>query len=296
MELRQMEFFLQVVTEKSFTKAAQKLFVAQPAISKSIQKLEKELGVYLFKRGEKSIALTAEGERFLQYAQTIMEQVRMAKLEMAELAGLEKGEVTLGIPSMAGSYYFPNIIVDFKNRFPKLDISILEAGTKEIHRMLEEGEIDLGVVVVDNNTSSQLEILPFLNEEMVICVPSTHPFANKQAVPLEELAEEPLVLFKEGYYQRDIIHLAAEKKGIEPTIILETNQISLTKSLTRKGLGITLFLKMVISDDPDLVPVSLEPPVYLQLALAWKKKSYFSKANQTFLQFFIEQTNSHKGG
>ncbi|MGO8256646.1 LysR family transcriptional regulator substrate-binding protein, partial [Rhizobium ruizarguesonis] len=74
---------------------------------------------------------------------------------------------------------------------------------------------------------------------------------------------------------------------MKPNVTFETNQILLTKSLTRRGLGITLFLEMVISEDPDLVAVSLNPPIYLELALAWKKRTYFSKANQAFLDFFI---------
>lgn len=287
MEFRQIEFFLEVVKRKSFTKAAEALYVAQPAISKSIQKLEKDLGVFLFTRTDKPVRLTPEGERFLQYATVIMDQVTLAKLEMNELIGLEKGEVTIGLPSMAGSYYFPKIIVDFKKQYPNLQISLFEAGTKNIQAAIEEGSIDLGVIVQDHQKNDKLQTLPFLKEEMVVCVPSHHPFARLQSISYEQLASEPLVLFKEGYFQRDIIEKASQISGTTPNVTFETNQISLTKSLTRRGLGITLFLKMVISEDPDLIPISLDPPVYVELALAWKKKTYFSKANQAFLDFFI---------
>lgn len=291
MELRQIEFFLEVVRQKSFTKAAENLYVAQPAISKSIQKLEKDLGVYLFTRTDKPIRLTPEGERFLQYAATIMDQVHLAKLEMNELSGFEKGEVTIGLPSMAGSYYFPKIIVDFKKEYPHLQISLFEAGTKDIQAAIEDGTIDLGVIVVDHQKNEKLKTLPFLKQEMVVCVPSHDPLAKQNSISYERLATLPLVLFKEGYFQRDIIDQASKITKTTPNVMFETNQISLTKSLTRRGLGVTLFLKMVISEDPDLVPVSLEPPVYLELALAWKEKNYFSKANQAFLDFFM---NWHK--
>lgn len=290
MELRQIEFFLEVAKQRNFTKAAENLFVAQPAISKSIKNLENELGVYLFTRNEKNIRLTPEGERFYQYAATIYEQVQLAKLEMSELAGLEKGEVTLGLPSMVGSYYFPKIIINFKKKYPQLQISLFEAGTKKIQSALEEGKIDLGVVVSDRIQSNQLESISFLQEEMVVCMPKTHPLAQQKSITYEQLAAEPLVLFKEGYFQRDIIEKVVEKTGMKANVTLETDQISLTKSLTRKGFGITLFLKMVISDDPDLIGVSLNPPVYVDLSLAWKKKAYFSKANEAFLQFFMIET------
>ncbi|MBU8906780.1 LysR family transcriptional regulator [Desertibacillus haloalkaliphilus] len=291
MEFRQLQFFLEVAKQESFTKAAKEQLVAQPAISKSIQNLENELGVYLFNRRDKRVVLTTEGKRFLSHAKAIQEQVEAAKLEMEEFRGFEKGEVTIGLPSMAGSYFFPNIIVDFKSIYPHLSLSIVEAGTKKIQAMIEEGEIDMGVIIIDEHTPHTLELLPFLSEEMVVCVPVTHKLANQATMTYEQLANEPLVLFKEGYYQRDIISEAGKKSNITPTVSLETNQISLTKSLTRKGLGITLFLKMVISDDDDLVPVSLDPPRFLQLGLAWKKRSYLSKANQAFIDFLMEQTN-----
>lgn len=290
MELRQLEFFLEVEKQQSFTKAAQAMFVAQPAISKSIGKLEQELGVILFKRTEKKVSLTPEGLEFFPHVKNIMEEVALAKLKMEELSGLEKGTVTLGLPSMAGSFYFPNIIVAFKQAFPHLILTVVEAGTKEIKKMIEEDEIDLGVIIEDTQ-ADKLDIFPFLKEEMVVCVPTTHPLAHQSSISYEALAHEPLILFKEGYYQRDIINVAAKRSGISPNVTFETNQISLTKSLIRQGLGITLFLKMVISEERDILPLSLEPPVFLQLALARKKKSYISKANQAFWEFFTEKAS-----
>jgi len=289
MELRQLQFFLEVEKQQSFTKAAKSMFVAQPAISKSIAKLEQELGVILFKRAEKKVTLTPEGLEFFPHAKNMIEEAALAKLKMEELSGLEKGTVTLGLPSMAGSFYFPNIIVAFKQAFPHLILTVVEAGTKEIKKMIEEDEIDLGVIIEDTQAADKLDIFPFLNEEMVVCVTTSHPLAHLSSISYEALAHEPLILFKEGYYQRDIIDIAAKRSGITPNITFETNQISLTKSLMRQGLGITLFLKMVISEERDILPLSLEPPVFLQLALARKKKSYISKANQAFWDFFTER-------
>ncbi|MBB5172310.1 LysR family transcriptional regulator [Texcoconibacillus texcoconensis] len=290
MEMRQLEYFLEITKQKSFTKAAEQLLFAQPAISKGIKSLEKELGLQLFHRSDKKITLTDEGDVFLKHAKAILSQVNNAKLEMAELRGLEKGVVNIGLPSMAGSYFFPKIIVDFKRIYPHIDISIFEAGTKQIQAMIEQGKIDMGAVVLDD-TNNNLETVPFLEEEMVVCLPKEHPLAHQPFISYEQLAQEPLVLFKEGYFQRDIITEVSKRTGLTPNITFETNQISLTKSLTRRGLGVTLFLKMVIEEDEDLVPVSIDPPYYLTLALAWKKNAYLSKANQVFIDFLMEQTH-----
>lgn len=288
MELRQLQCFIETAKCNSFTKAAEKLFIAQPAVSIAIKKLEKEIGVVLFHRHDRAVRLTVEGERFFVHIQKVFQQLEEAKLEMAELRGLERGEVKLGLPSMMGSFYFPDIIVAFKKAYPHLQISIIEDGTKQIQMFIENDEIDMGVIILDDS-STDLEAIPITVEEMVVCVPITHPLAKGKLITYEQLANEPLVLFKEGYFQRELVISRIHALGLTPNIAFETNQISLTKSLTRKGLGVTLFLKMVIQNDQDLVPLSLNPPITLSLGLAWKKKSYLSKANQAFVDFIINE-------
>lgn len=288
MEIRQLQCFYETAKWNSFTKASEKLFIAQPAVSIAIKKLEKELGVTLFHRHDRAVRLTVEGERFFVHIQKVFEQLEEARLEMEELRGLQRGEVKLGLPSMMGSYYFPNIIVAFKKEFPHLHISILEDGTKQIQTYIENDSIDMGVIILDE-TTSDLEAIPIVNEEMVVCVPATHRLANEGSITYEQLANEPLVLFREGYFQRDLVINHIQQLGLKPNIAFETNQISLTKSLTRKGLGVTLFLKMVIQDDGDFVPLSLTPPITLSLGLAWKKKTYLSKANEAFVDFVLHQ-------
>lgn len=288
MEIRQLQCFYETAKWNSFTKASEKLFIAQPAVSIAIKKLENELRVTLFHRHDRAVRLTVEGERFFVHVQKIFDQLEEARLEMAELCGLERGEVKLGLPSMMGSYYFPNIIVAFKETYPNLHISIVEDGTKQIQASIEKDQIDLGVVILDDSTT-ELEAIPIINEEMVVCVPLNHPLASKGSITYEQLAKEPLVLFKEGYFQRDLVINHIKELGLIPNIAFETNQISLTKSLTRKGLGVTLFLKMVIQDDADFVPLSLTPPITLSLGLAWKKKTYLSKANEAFVDFVLHK-------
>ncbi|BAU26869.1 LysR family transcriptional regulator [Aneurinibacillus soli] len=289
MEFRQLEYFTEVAKQLNFTKAAEQLCIAQSAISKSIKKLEEDLGVLLFNRIDKKVMLTAEGEVLLRHARRILEQVRHAREEIEEMRGLEKGEVRIGLPSMVGSYYFPNIILDFKKRYPHLQFKLYEQGTMKVQRMLSNGDIDMGVIIQDT-IADDLEAVPFLEEEMCVCVPKGHLFAERASVTYEEVAREPLVLFQEGYFQRELIVEAGHKAGIPLAVQFETNQISLLKSLVVRGSGITLFLNMVVANDPDLVAVSLQPPVYLKLAIAWKKHAYLSIANQEFLSFLMERT------
>lgn len=284
MEFRQLEYFIEVALCQNFTRAAENLLVAQPAISKAIQKLEQELQVTLIDRSSKHIALTPEGEVFLQHAKEILQRVEETKVEMKEMRGLEKGEVRIGLPSMVGSYYFPAIIKDFKRKYSALQINVVEEGTLQVQRLIERGEVDLGIIVVDQPIE-HLDYIPLLHEEMVVCVPCDHPFAQKDYVTYHDLVKEPLILFKEGYFQRHLILETSKITGVNPNVSFSANQLSLIKSFVTEGLGVTLFLRLVAAADPKLVAVSLDPPIYLSLAVAWNKNKYLSLASQAFLDF-----------
>jgi DNA-binding transcriptional LysR family regulator len=287
MDFKKLQYFVEIATWGSFTKAAEKSFVAQPAISKAIQKLEGELQLTLFDRSDKSVVLTPEGRALLIHARAILSRVEEAHKEMEEFRGLEKGEIRIGLPSMFGSYYFPQIIKEFKKKYPALNISVVEEGTLQVQKLLERKEVDIGIIVLGED-QEQHEVVPLLKEEMVVCLPIEHPLASRSTIKLQELLTEPLVLFKEGYFQRKLIMEASQYASVLPNITFSTNQLSLIKSLVSEGMGITLFLRMVIKQDHNLVPVSLDPPVFLHLGAAWNKETYLSKACQTFMDFLKE--------
>ena len=135
MDLRQLRVFVEVARLGSFTRAAEHLHVAQPAVSLSIRKLEEGLDLTLLNRQEKRVTLTAEGEALLAHARRILEDCAAAEAEMAELRGLGSGEVRVGIPPMMSSYFFPLIIREFRRRYPKLRLSVNGEGAASIQRM-----------------------------------------------------------------------------------------------------------------------------------------------------------------
>jgi DNA-binding transcriptional LysR family regulator len=286
MDVRQLRYFLEVARVSNFTKAAEGLRIAQPAISMAIKKLEEELDLVLFNRQEKKVSLTAEGEIFLPHAKRILDDLKAAELEMGELKGLTKGEVRIGIPPMISAYYFPDIIRDFKRSYPQLHLSVHGEGAWRIQKMIEQGELDMGVIA-GGTFPDTLEARHFLREEVVICVPLDHPFAKRKSVTLVEFIGQPLVFYKEGYYIREFFFDALKETGAAPNIVFETNLFSLVKSLVRNGTGISTFLRMVVAADDDLAAVSFDPPLYLDLLIAWKKHVYLSRANRAFVDFLM---------
>ena len=293
-DVRQLRYFLEVARVSNFTKAAEGLRIAQPAISMAIKKLELELELVLFNRQDKKVSLTAEGEIFLPHARRILDDLKAAELEMGELRGLTKGEVRLGIPPMISAYFFPDIIRDFQRNYPKLRLSVFGEGAGRIQKMIGQGELDMGVVA-GGSFPETLEVRRFLREEIVICVPLDHPFASRQSVTLAEFIGEPLVFYKEGYYIREFFLETLKETGSEPNIVFETNLFSLVKSLVRNGTGISIFLRMVVAADADLAAVSFDPPLHLDLLIAWKKHLYLSLANRAFVDFLLQRASGDRG-
>ncbi|QYR20923.1 LysR family transcriptional regulator [Paenibacillus sp. sptzw28] len=284
MDSRKLKYFMETALAGSFTRAAEQLMVAQPAISKSIQKLEEELQLTLFDRSERTVTLTPEGRVLLRHARFILGAIEEASKEMEELRGLERGEIRIGLPSMFGSFYFPQIIKEFKKMYPALHISVVEEGTLQVCKLIERKVVDLGIITADE-AGPEIDFIPVLKEEMVACFPKEHPLADRTSVSLGEMLCEPLILFKEGYYQRKLILEASREANITPNITFSTNQLSLIRSLVAEGIGSTLFLRMVASSDPLIKPVSLDPPIFLHMGAGINRNTYLSKASQTFLQY-----------
>lgn len=288
MDLKQLRYFHEIVRSGSFTRAAETLHVAQPAISVSIRKLEAELELQLFQRHDRKVSLTAEGERLWLHAQRILQAVDDARLEMQELKGLSKGEVRVGIPGMMGSYYFPPILMAFRHRYPHISLQVIEGGTSQLQQMLETAALDLAVIVRDF-LPDELEARVILREEMRVVVGREHPLAQKATVSIGEFFQEELVLFRKGYFHRKVVDRLAAEGGVAPLIGFETNLVPLIKSIIKQGFGISTLLAMALENDPDLVHLPFAEPVWLDLCIAWRREGYLSRANQAFVDFLLEK-------
>lgn len=295
MDIRQLRYFMEIARQNNFTKAANTLHIAQPAVSVAIKKLEDELDLTLFNRQEKQIALTAEGEIFLEHVRRILDEVRAAKMEMDALKGLDRGEVRLGIPPMMGAYLFPRIISGFMKKHPGLHLSVYGDGAWKIQSMLSNSELDMGVIV-GSDFPDDLEVHRFMREEVVVCVHNEHPLAERGSITFQEFGRQDLFFYKEGYYLRELIFDVLKKKGIKPNVVVESNLFSLVAALVVKGNGVSVCLKMVTEKNPDMKAISFDPPLYMDLMVAWKKQGYLSRANRAFAEYLLEQTGGSLQG
>lgn len=284
MELRQLEYFYMASRLRNITRAAQRLHVSQPNITVAIQKLESELGVQLLDRSQKLLTLTPEGTVFLSRIEVALENIRDAVRELDDYKNLQKGAVKIGIPPIVGAYLFPKIFSHFAQQHPSLELSIVEDGSLAIRHALENGELDLGMVIT-TGIGNLLSTQPISKEEIVVCLPKDHPLADRQSIALEELTGEALIMLKEGSYHRHVLMTAFEKLAIVPNIILSSNQVETIKGLVARRVGVSFLPRVMLEDSDSLVGVPLENALYIDIGLAWKKDRYISRAGRAFIEF-----------
>lgn len=284
MELRQLEYFQMASRLKNITRAAERLNVSQPNITVAIKKLETELGIKLFDRSQKQLALTPEGSIFLNRIELALRSIQDAVLEVNDYKQLQKGTIKIGIPSMIGAYLFPKIFSSFQHLYPHLDIYLYEEGSMAIREQLERDELDFGIVIL-SDASASLQLLPMSRSQIVACLPEKHPLANKDHISIMDIANTDLIMLKEGSFLRYLVLSKFKRANITPDIVLESNQIETIKGLIASNVGTAFLLDFVVKGAPGIKTLPFEDPIYVDLGLAWKKDRYISKAAQSFIDF-----------
>lgn len=249
MDFRQLEMFLAVAENSSFTVAGRQLHVAQSAISRKVGMLEEELGESLFKRVNKRIYLTPAGEIMLRYARRIFQDLRTAALEVSEIGEMKRGTVRIGAGMTACIYVLPPVLETFRSRYPNIETHVVTGTAENLLYQLRNNLLDLGVLTLPV-TQPDLQTIPFRTEEMVVLVSARHPTLSKRKrMPAKELAEHPIILFDRGTATRKLLDRFFEEAGVRPEIIMESESVATIAPLVRINLGISIVP----------LPVAVEP-------------------------------------
>ena len=288
MDLRKLEIFICVAEQQSFSQAAKKLHMAQPAVSIAVRKLEEELGTTLLERDNKAIRLSSEGQTAMAQAKQILMQVGELKDSMSELNGLLKGELNIACPSMLATYYFPDLLEQFLSRQTGLTASIIQAGTKRIESMLLQDEVELGVISLQGSHDG-LEVIPLIKEQIVLCVGKNHEFNQKKRIHNNTLNQLPMVLYQQDYFIRQMLDQACTEHSVLPDIRMQTNFLPLLTRMVKNGMGASVGLQIMTEQEQGINGITLMPKMELQMAVAWKKGKRISKANQAFVDWLLER-------
>lgn len=290
MELRQLQYALQIAAEKNFSRAAEKLHIAQPSLSQQLSKLEKELGVLLFQRNTNSVELTHAGAAFMAKARTILDMVNQLTKEMEDISDMKKGKLIVGSLPITGSHILPRVLPLFHNRYPGIEIHLIEDTTQVLENLTAAGQTDISLLtlpVLEPNLACD----NLLEEEIVLAVPQQHPLADRTAahgpaVSIDELRDEPFIVLKKGQGFRQIALELCAEHGFEPRIVFESSNIETVQALVAAGMGIAFVPHMIAMGHGNTFR-----PVYLHLkerparmlVVAYRKGRYMSNAASAFM-------------
>lgn len=305
MEFRQLQYAIQIAAEKNFSRAAEKLHIAQPSLSQQLSKLEKELGVLLFHRNTNSVEMTHAGAVFVDKAQKIVDMVGEIRQEMDDISQLRKGKLIIGSMPITGAHMLPHVLPVFQDRYPDIEIALVEETSANLMQLTSEGKTDFSLLALPLQEQS-LEYEVLVDEELRLAVPPNHPAASVSSaggtVELSSFAGEPFILLKkgQGLYQTAIdLCLAA---GFTPRIAFESSNIETVQSLVAAGMGVAFIPAMVERGKwsemaPAYLTVSGRPA--RTLVIARRKGRYMSKAAQAFISTMHElvgQAGSRRSG
>ncbi|MEX0960052.1 MAG: LysR substrate-binding domain-containing protein [Burkholderiales bacterium] len=242
MELRHLRYFVTVAEELHFGRAAARLHMSQPPLSTQIRALEEEMGVQLLNRTQRHVSLTQAGNVFLQEARQILARLEQAVLMARRAERGEIGELAIGFISVADYNVLPDVLRDFRRRYPQVDLTLKEATTDTQIEELMNGRLDVGFVLPPINEPG-LESTAILREPLIAALPKRHPAASKPGkIPLAALADSPFILFPRrmapGLYD-DIVSFC-RKAGFSPRVEQEAIQMQTIVSLVSAELGVSL--------------------------------------------------------
>ncbi|MEM7591745.1 MAG: LysR family transcriptional regulator [Cyanobacteria bacterium P01_A01_bin.83] len=273
MEFRQLRYFVTVAEELHFGRAAERLDITQPALSKQIRVLEDKIGIKLFFRTKRSVKLTPAGEVFLKEAQQLLQQAQQAIATAQRTAKGETGKLTIGFTATATYTVLPELIGRFRSSYRGVEVEMLELSTEAQVTALNQGEIDLGFLhpPIDDRG---LEVYPLLSEEFVVVLPKQHYLNLAKSVSLKDLAQESFILHprSEGPFLYDEFFKLCRQNGFRPQIIKEVNSHQTRICFVAAGMGITFIpAGLQTSISSDLVCKLIKNlPFKLEFAAAWR--------------------------
>ncbi len=247
MELRQLESFRAVLREGSFTAAAKKLHMTQPAVSLHIKALEEELGARLLDRDGRGVRLTEAGAVLLEAADAALASLQEGARRIAELQAPERGSVVLACGDTVALHLLPPVLTTFGKQHPLADVVVHNHGSKTILEMLMNREADLGIVTRPPYVDQKLWVRTLLEDPLVLALPRKHPLAEAKRVTLRALHGEAAVLLAKGAETRSLIDRGLRAEGVELQTVMESGNLEVVKAYVANGLGLSIVPEMAIT-------------------------------------------------
>lgn len=286
MNLHQLRIFYTVARLGSFSRAAEELRISQPSVSIQVADLERSLSVDLFEQLGKRIYLTDAGRVLEDYARRILNLVEEANSALAEVAGEYRGRLTIGASTTPGTYVLPRVIGAFQERFPNVTVTLDIANTRRIQERILRNELDVGIVGWEVS-SHNLEVLPLLEDELVLVVPPGHQLAQGETVQAKVLQDQRVILRERGSGTREAAEAALRDAGVALSPAMELGSNEAIKETVAAGLGVTILSTLAVAPEVAarrlvVVPIS-DLSIRRSFRVVYHRDKRMGKALRTFL-------------
>ncbi|SHO66696.1 DNA-binding transcriptional regulator, LysR family [Pseudoxanthobacter soli DSM 19599] len=298
MEFRTLRAFVEVVRQGGFSQAARTVFATQSAVSKAVKQLEEEVGMPLLDRIGHRSTPTAAGEAVYRRGLRLLADRDDLMAELAEIRGLKRGTLRLGLPPIGSSTLFAPLFAIYRQLYPGIDIRLVEHGSDRLEEILRAGEVDLAASLLP--VADEFEWLEMRSEPLVALVERSHPLADADEIGLDGLRGLPFLLFEQGFALNRILFQACRRHGFEPEIAARSSQIDFLVALAGAGVGVAFLPRLIAAQraHPAVRAVPLdEPGTDWTMAMIWRRGGYLSDAARAWLAVAREsRTQAAMGG
>ncbi|GEB32648.1 LysR family transcriptional regulator [Brevibacillus parabrevis] len=285
MELRQLQYFAAICKEMHFSKAAENLCTTQSNLSQQIKFLENELGLPLFDRIGRRIALTDAGQILLEQSKIIFERIDYIQGAIADLKKVDGGKLDIGILPGDGDLLFDALLIDFHRSYPKLSIKVTES--TDVYEQVVDGIRDLGVTTTPDKPDDRITVIPLFHEEFVLALRSDHPVAKAKAIPFEQLQNMKLVMFGSEHQISKVINACCQQKGIKIDSPIVTSTLSTLLSLVEQGVGACILPRLLVDNlnrDTITAVTLLNPTPSQDICIIYHADRFMGKAAKLFIE------------
>ncbi|MEI3611560.1 LysR family transcriptional regulator [Pseudogracilibacillus sp. SO30301A] len=286
MDIRHLEYFIEVAKHLNFTKAATALHVSQPSLSKTIKGIEEELGVPLFYRSFRQLEMTDAGNALLQNAKHVLHAYENLTSELNDVMELKKGEIKIGIPPIIGAAFCAKIISRYIDLFPMIDVSLSEVGSKKIKSGVCDGTLDIGFVCNKPLNKKEVDIMQIVKDPLMLVVHKQHALIEKSEISVKNIEDESFIMYRQDFSLFDSIIDACSQYGFYPNIVCESSQKDFILEMVEAKLGVALLPSQICNkiNNKNIVAIPFEKPdIHLELGMIWKKNNYLPFSVREFV-------------
>ena len=281
---RLLECFRVAGLHQHITKAAEELGTSQPALSRSLRRLELEIGIPLFQRVGRSVCLTRYGRSFLNHVEHALHTIEDGRQELEDIRNPGRGTVSIGFLRSLGAEYVPDIVRQFRARYPDVRFNFTSCNSLELSEKLESGELDL-VFLSEPIGKHPFSWRRLKDQELFLIVSNEHRLAHKKEVALREVADEPFVTFKSGHAVRNLTEELCRQAGFTPTVVLEGDDSAVMRGFVSAGFGVAVTPPENGSGRGVSALRITEPVAYRTIGIAWRKDRYLPASVKLFRDF-----------